>query len=103
MTVLAIGFASRAETLLGTHDARTIVIDEVAGMLVTAIGVPFRWPEIVAAFVVFRVLDIIKPWPIRWVDARMGGGLGVVLDDVLAGALGCVLLHGAARLAGGWW
>ncbi len=65
---------------------------------VTGVGIRltvFRWPWILAAFLLFRLLDITKPGPIRWLDRRVGGGLGVVLDDVAAGAVGCLILHGA--------
>ena len=54
-----------------------------------------------AGFVAFRLLDIAKPWPISLADRRIGGGLGIVLDDVMAGALACAALHAARYVAGG--
>ena len=103
VALVAIGVSHAAERAYGRHDVGHIVIDEVAGMLVTAIGVPFAWPEVLAAFALFRLLDAVKPPPINWFDAHVPGGLGVVLDDVVAGLIACGLLHGAARLLGGWW
>jgi phosphatidylglycerophosphatase A len=69
---------------LGVHDHGGIVLDEVVGMLITVIVVPPEPIWILAAFIAFRVADIWKPWPIRDLDHRLGGGLGIMLDDVLA-------------------
>ncbi len=100
---VAVWLSGLAEKIYGAHDGQKIVIDEAAGLLVTVIGVPFAWPQVLAAFILFRVLDMTKPWPIGWVDREIGGGLGVVLDDLLAGAVACGLLHGARLILGGWW
>ncbi len=86
----------RTARALGVHDHPAIVWDEVAGFLVTMTAVPGGWPWLLAGFALFRLFDIWKPWPIRWLDARVTGGLGIVLDDFLAGALACALLHLAA-------
>ncbi len=102
-TLFAILIADRAEAIYGGHDVQLIVIDEVVGLLATVIGVPFRWPQILAAFVIFRLLDAFKPPPICYFDRHVGGGLGVVIDDTVAGLLGCALLHGARFYLGGWW
>jgi phosphatidylglycerophosphatase A len=103
ITLFSIWVAHHAEAIYGGHDVQHIVIDEVAGMLVTVIGVPFAWPQVVAAFVVFRLLDALKPPPIRWFDDHVEGGLGVVIDDVVAGVVGCLILHLTRWLLGGWW
>lgn len=87
--------SGRAEEIYGAHDVQRIVLDEVVGLLCAAIGVPFHPSTALAAFVCFRLLDACKPGPIGWVDARVMGGTGVVLDDVAAGLLTCALLHGA--------
>ncbi len=77
---------------LGKKDPQIVVIDEVAGMLVTMAPVPHpSWPTVVAGFVAFRVLDMTKPWPIRRIEG-LPGGWGIVLDDVAAGAIGAGLL-----------
>jgi len=80
---------------LRVHDPGGIVWDEFVGYWITMFLLPVRWEWIVAGFLMFRLLDIWKPWPIRWIDRNVRGGLGVMLDDVLAGAVGCLILHGA--------
>ena len=89
--VIAIGIwaAGTADRAWGSHDSGRIVIDEVAGYLVTmALVSRGHWVPLVVGFVVFRVLDITKPPPIRWLDENLPGGFGVVIDDVAAGVLG---------------
>jgi phosphatidylglycerophosphatase A len=103
LTVVAVLVSHRAEAIYGGHDVQHIVIDEVVGMLVTVVGVPFAWPEVVVGFALFRVLDATKPGPIRWVDEHVEGGLGVVLDDVAAGVAGLVAMHVARLVLGHWW
>jgi phosphatidylglycerophosphatase A len=82
---------------IGVHDHGGIVWDEIAGMYVTLLFAPPTVWGFTAAFVVFRFMDIVKPWPIRDLDHRIHGGLGIMLDDLVA-ALYAVLL-----LAFGWW
>ena len=84
------GFAGM---FFGEHDSQKIVIDEVAGYLVTMMLIPPYWLYLVIGFVIFRVLDVIKPWPACYFDRRMENGFGVVLDDVAAGLYACGLLH----------
>lgn len=103
LVAFAILISSRAEAIYGAHDVQRIVIDEVVGLLCTVIAVPWRGPEIVAAFILFRLLDALKPWPIRYFDDHVGGGFGVVIDDVVAGLIGCAMLHVACLIHGGWW
>ena len=86
---------------LGVHDHPGIVLDEIAGFLVTMTALPFEWPWIAAGFVAFRVFDIAKPWPVSLADRKVGGGLGIMLDDVIAGALACAVLHAARYVVGG--
>lgn len=93
ISLFAIWISGRAERLYGDHDVGHIVIDEVAGLLCTAVGIPFQWPYVLVVFIVFRALDMWKPWPIRWFDRHVEGGLGVVIDDVVAGVIGCGLVH----------
>jgi phosphatidylglycerophosphatase A len=80
---------------LGVHDHPAIVWDEVAGMMITMLAVPDAWWGAPLAFVLFRLFDIAKPWPIREIDHGLGGGMGIMLDDVLAGlfaALGLTIV-----------
>jgi len=86
---------------LGVHDHAGIVWDEIVGYLITMIAAPSGWQWIVAGFVLFRFFDIIKPWPIGWVDRRIHGGMGIMLDDVLAGVLAWVVLQGGAWVLAG--
>ncbi len=78
---------------LGVHDHGAIVWDEVVGYLITMVALPVTWPWMLAGFVVFRFFDIIKPWPISWLDRRVHGGLGIMVDDVLAGIFAAVTLQ----------
>ncbi len=77
---------------LGEHDFGGIVWDEIAGFLVTMWFVEFSWQNVVVGFILFRIFDIVKPWPIKWVDQKVSGGFGIMLDDVLAGLLAGFLL-----------
>ena len=83
--VSAIWIAGRSAQMLGVADDPRIVIDEIAGVLVAFILVPPSGLALVIGFCVFRLLDIAKPPPISTVDRRVKGGVGIVLDDVLAG------------------
>ena len=89
----AIGIAHAAEKITRRKDPGCIVIDEIAGMLVTLIGLPFNLITVAIGFIVFRILDIIKPFPIRALDKRISGGVGVVADDVVAGIFANCLLR----------
>jgi phosphatidylglycerophosphatase A len=78
---------------LGVHDHPGIVWDEIVGFLITMYLVPLNWAWILAGFVLFRVFDILKPWPIRRIDQKVEGGLGIMLDDILAGVFAWVVLQ----------
>lgn len=91
--VVGIGICQRASDDLRVHDHGAIVWDEVAGMMITLIAVPVTWQTLVAGFLLFRFFDILKPWPIKVIDRQVHGGLGIMLDDVLAGIFACIGLH----------
>jgi len=78
---------------LGVHDHPGIVWDEITGYLFTMLAAPLEWPWLAAGFVLFRVFDILKPWPIREADHSLGGGLGIMLDDTLAAVYAAALLY----------
>ena len=78
---------------LKTHDHPGIVWDEIAGYLVTMIAAPAGWGWALAGFALFRLFDIWKPWPISWLDRRVSGGLGIMLDDLAAGAMALICLQ----------
>ncbi|MBW1898725.1 MAG: phosphatidylglycerophosphatase A [Deltaproteobacteria bacterium] len=96
----AIWIAAAAEEVLKKEDAGEIVIDEVAGLIITFIGLPFTLKTMIAGFVIFRAFDILKPFPIRTLEKKIAGGLGVVLDDVLAGIYGNLILRLAIYITG---
>lgn len=77
----------------GQHDHPSIVWDEFAGLMITFIAIPIHWQTLLAGFVLFRIFDIIKPWPISWLDRKVHGGLGIMLDDILAGVMALVGMH----------
>lgn len=97
VTVLFFLFASwvsgRAEEIFNEKDSGKIVIDEVAGYLVTMVGAAADLKSVIIGFFLFRLFDIIKPPPARYFDRRMKNGWGVVLDDVAAGVYACLALH----------
>lgn len=85
VTGVGIWAANRAEEHYGEHDSSHIVVDEIAGQLLSLVAVPCTWPHLVVAFGWFRLFDSVKPFPAGWIDREMPGGLGVVLDDIVAG------------------
>src|SRR5262249_3592735 len=91
LIAMAVWAAGRAETELGSHDDAHIVIDEVAGLVVAGIFLPGTWSAAVIAFLSFRVLDVVKPFPARTIDRHVRGGIGVVGDGLVAGVYGGLL------------
>jgi len=79
--------------VMGIDDPKGVVWDEIVGYLITMLGLPFNWVWMVGGFLLFRLFDIWKPWPIRWVDRRIQGGVGIMLDDVIAAFFACILLN----------
>lgn len=82
------------------HDNPSIVWDEIVGFLLTMAFTPTRWCLIVVGFILFRIFDIWKPWPIKWVNDKMPGGFGIVTDDLLAGIYAGLLLQFIIRVCG---
>ena len=91
--LFAVWMAHEAEIILKAKDPGCIVIDEIAGMLVTLIGLPFNMISVFSGFLIFRILDIWKPYPIRFLERRLSGGVGIVMDDIAAGVLGNIILR----------
>ena len=89
----AIWIANEAEKIIGIEDPGCIVIDEIAGIILTLSGLPFNITSVTAGFLVFRALDIWKPYPIRLLENKFSGGIGIVLDDVAAGILSNLILR----------
>jgi phosphatidylglycerophosphatase A len=93
MTAFAIVISHQAESLLNQKDPGCIVIDEIVGMAVTLWGLPFDLFTVIIGFLLFRGFDIVKPFPIRFFEKRVKGGSGIVLDDVMAGICGNLVLR----------
>jgi phosphatidylglycerophosphatase A len=83
--ILAVWSSGRSQCILGRTDPREIVIDEVAGFLLTVIFLPFTWITLLAGFFLFRFFDILKPPPIRRIEEKLTNGFGIVMDDLMAG------------------
>ncbi|MCU7904489.1 MAG: phosphatidylglycerophosphatase A [Candidatus Thiodiazotropha sp. (ex Epidulcina cf. delphinae)] len=90
--VLGVWICERTSRDLGVHDHQGIVWDEIVGYLVAMAAAPTGWGWVVVGFLLFRWFDIVKPWPIRWIDNKVGGGLGIMLDDLLAGIFAAVAM-----------
>lgn len=90
---LGVYWCDRSSKQLGVHDHGGIVWDEFVGYWITMFLAPTGWVWMLLGFVLFRFFDIIKPWPIGWLDRKVGGGLGIMIDDVLAGIYAFVLLQ----------
>ena len=78
---------------LGVHDHGSIVWDEFVGFWITMIAAPTGWQWILAGFILFRFFDIVKPWPISWLDKHVDGGFGIMIDDVVAGLMAFLCLQ----------
>lgn len=77
---------------LAVHDHPGIVWDEIVGFLVTMAAAPAGWAWVVSGFLLFRAFDMLKPWPVSWADRRVGGGFGIMLDDLFAGLYAALTL-----------
>lgn len=79
---------------MGVHDHGSIVWDEFIGMWITLMALPTNdWQWVAAGFVIFRILDMWKPWPIRWFDRNVHGGMGIMIDDIVAGVISAGILY----------
>lgn len=91
---------------MGVHDHGSIVWDEFAGFWITMAIVPALklpaddWKWLITGFVLFRFFDMVKPWPIGWLDKRMHGGLGIMIDDIVAGVMAGLCLYLVGHFAG---
>ncbi len=91
--LLGIWLCDKTATDMNVHDHPGIVWDEFAGLMVTMIAVPLGWQSLLAGFLLFRAFDILKPWPISYLDSHIHGGLGIMLDDILAGVMAAISLQ----------
>lgn len=91
--IAGIWICQQAVNWLGKDDPSAVVWDEIVGYLVTMIALPHSWLWMLGGFILFRLFDIWKPWPISVADRKLHGGFGIMLDDVLAGGLALVILQ----------
>lgn len=96
-SVVGVWICDRAAKDMQVHDHPAIVWDEFAGFFITMLWVPVSWQTVLLGFILFRFFDILKPWPISVLDKKVHGGLGIMLDDILAGIFACLCLHGIMR------
>lgn len=99
-SLLGIYVCGKTAKDVGEHDHGAIVWDEVMGYTLTMLLVPVSLSTLLVGFVLFRLFDIVKPWPIRWFDQRVHGGFGIMLDDLLAALPALAILHGLLHF--GW-
>ena len=91
--LLGIWICAVASRQLQVHDHPGIVWDEFVGYWITMWAMPVDWLWMIAGFLVFRVYDIAKPWPVSYLDRKVGGGFGIMIDDVIAGIMACGTLQ----------
>jgi phosphatidylglycerophosphatase A len=93
ITALSMWLCDKVSKEINVHDHQGMCLDEIVGYLVTMFSAPhgFRW--MLWGFLLFRLFDIVKPWPINLIDQKVKGGVGVILDDVLAGIYSFIVLH----------
>ena len=93
LTLAAIWISGLAEKIYGCKDPQKVVIDEIVGFLLTMTAVPPSAMYIIMGFILFRLFDILKPQPAGWINDRMRGGSGIVLDDIVAGLYANIVLQ----------
>jgi len=93
LLVIGVWAASKTCQILKKKDASQVVMDEIVGMMITMIGIPITPYWLVIGFFLFRLLDIVKPSPAKYFDEKVSGGWGVMMDDVVAGIYGNILLQ----------
>jgi phosphatidylglycerophosphatase A len=91
--IVGIYICGKAADDVGVHDHPAIVWDEFVGFFITMFMVPVSWQSIIVGFILFRIFDIFKPWPISFIDKKMTGGLGIMFDDVVAGIFALAIMQ----------
>lgn len=94
MSIAGIYICGKAAKDAGVHDHGAIVWDEIVGFMITMYMLPVTWLTVLVGFALFRFFDILKPWPISYLDKNCHGGLGIMLDDIVAGiaSWACMML-----------
>ena len=100
-SIVGIWICGKTADDMQVHDDSSIVWDEVVGMMITMLAVPLHWHTLLIGFILFRIFDIAKPWPISYLDKHVHGGFGIMADDVLAGVFALACMHLGLSL--NWW
>lgn len=90
--IIGVYICGAAAKTLGVHDHGGIVWDEFVGFWIAMAALPVTWISLILGFVLFRFFDIVKPWPISWLDKRVSGGFGIMIDDIVAGIASALVL-----------
>ena len=90
--IIGIYICGAAAEKLGLHDHGGIVWDEFVGFWIAMAALPVTWTSLILGFVLFRFFDIVKPWPISWLDKKVSGGFGIMIDDIAAGIASALVL-----------
>jgi len=98
VSLVGVPICSRAAALMSAKDPQRVVIDEIAAVLLLFVAVEWNWKTAALGFVLFRLLDVTKPWPIRALE-RLPRGWGIMADDLAAGAIAAAALYGFASLS----
>ncbi len=91
--IMGIYICGRTAKDINHHDHPGIVFDEVVGYFVTMLYIKFNTLNVVLGFILFRIFDIVKPWPINYIDKKVSGGFGIIIDDILAGIYANLVLR----------
>jgi phosphatidylglycerophosphatase A len=100
-SIVGIWICGKTADDMQVHDDSSIVWDEVVGMMITMLAVPLHWHTLLIGFILFRIFDIAKPWPISYLDKHVHGGFGIMADDLLAGVFALACMHLGLSL--NWW
>jgi phosphatidylglycerophosphatase A len=90
--IIGIYICGAAAKTLGVHDHGGIVWDEFVGFWIAMAALPVTWTSLILGFALFRFFDIVKPWPISWLDKKVSGGFGIMIDDIAAGIASALVL-----------
>ena len=93
MSLIGIYLCGYAAKAAGVHDHPAIVWDEFVGLFITMFMIPLTWQTMIVGFILFRLFDIVKPWPISWLDKHCHGGFGIMIDDIVAGLAALACMH----------
>jgi phosphatidylglycerophosphatase A len=93
MSIAGVYICGKAADDVGVHDHPAIVWDEFVGYFITMFMIPISWQSVVVGFLLFRFFDIVKPWPISYIDTKVSGGTGIMLDDVIAGIFSLIIMQ----------